>query len=301
MAVGARATSQAVLPARWPVIHGQGGFIVELTGPAAAGKTTLARALEGALGARGVPARLVASLRPGERGSGHDRASSALMAPLSRATKLFGALGTLLPRDPAESLVRELMEALPPRGWIRSLRVRRYLRNLCRSWNAAQTAPYVSIFDQGFMNSLCSLALFSGLLDRNSLERGLSLVPVPDLLIRIDTPREILRVRLERRLGRQTRIERLFERDIESALRQFELSSCLDDLLADRGGPSLQVSWREEEGLATAVQAIADEIMLRRKAARHDQAPREIDFARPRCIERTATAASFSRDRPRTA
>ena len=115
------------------------------------------------------------------------------------------------------------------------------------------------------MNSLCSLALFSGFVDRDNLARGLSLVPLPDLLVRIDTPREVLQTRLERRLQRQTMIERLFERDIETALRQVELSLQLDDLLAERGRYPLPVSWRDGDGLAKAVEAIVHEIMSKRE------------------------------------
>ena len=188
-----------------------------------------------------------------------------MTAPLSRASKLFAALGALVPGVPTEPLVRQLIETLPPKGWIGPLRVRRYLRNLCRSWDAALTSQDVVIFDQGFMNSLCSLALFSGLDDRHSLARGLSLLPVPDLLIRVDTPRETLKARLDKRLRHLGTIERNFERDIETALRQVELSSCLDDLLAERGRHSLHVSWSDRDGLERAVGVIADEIMSRKK------------------------------------
>lgn len=188
-----------------------------------------------------------------------------MTAPLSRASKLFAALGASVPGAPAEPLVRQLIETLPPKGWIGPLRVRRYLRNLCRSWDAALTSQDVAIFDQGFMNSLCSLALFSGLDDRHSLARGLSLLPAPDLLIRVDTPREVLKARLEKRLRHLGSIERQFERDIETALRQFELSSCLDDLLAERGRHSLRVSWHDSDELEKVVGAIADEIIAKKK------------------------------------
>ena len=252
-------------PTQWSAPDVQSGFVVELFGPAACGKTTLGRTLETALKASGVPVCLIASSRPRESGPRQARAAAAVTAPLSRASKLFAALGALVPGVPTEPLVRQLIETLPPKGWIGPLRVRRYLRNLCRSWDAALTSQDVVIFDQGFMNSLCSLALFSGLDDRHSLARGLSLLPVPDLLIRVDTPREVLKARLDKRLRHLGTIERNFERDIETALRQVELSSCLDDLLAERGRHSLHVSWSDRDGLERAVGVIADEIMSRKK------------------------------------
>jgi thymidylate kinase len=251
----------------WPgqsTLAGRSSIIIELFGPAACGKTTLARALKRALADRGVPVLLVTSSRPAEKGLKEAHGVAVMAASLSRVSKLVTALGALTSGVSAEPLVAHLMELLPPRGWTRSLRVRRYLRNLCRSWSAALTSHNVVIFDQGFMNSLCSLALFSGFVDRNNLARGLSLVPEPDLLVRLDTPREVLQTRLERRLQGQAMIERLFERDIETALRQVELSSHLDDLLAERGRHPLHVSWRDSDGLARAVEAIVDEIMSRR-------------------------------------
>src|SRR5690606_19134940 len=89
--------------------------------------------------------------------------AAVVTAPLSRAFKLFAALGALSsPADPPE---RQLMEMLPPKGWMGQLRVRRYLRNLFRSWDAARKLRSVVIFDQGFMNALCSMALYSDLVD----------------------------------------------------------------------------------------------------------------------------------------
>ena len=261
--------AQALRPL-WPAqsaLAGRSSTIIELFGPAACGKTTLARALEKALVDRGVPVLLVSSSRPAEKRPKEAQAHgvTAVAGSLSRASKLVTALGALTSRVSDEPVVTHLMGSLPPRGWTRSLRVRRYLRNLSHSWSAALTSRNVVIFDQGFMNSLCSLALFSGFVDRDNLARGLSLVPLPDLLVRIDTPREVLQTRLERRLQRQTMIERLFERDIETALRQVELSLQLDDLLAERGRYPLPVSWRDGDGLAKAVEAIVREIMSKRE------------------------------------
>ncbi|MBZ7925350.1 AAA family ATPase [Ensifer adhaerens] len=242
--------------------------IVELFGPAASGKTTLARALEAALDARGIAVRLVGSSRPAEKGSEPPgagiRPPSALPAALARASKVFTALDALVPGVSVDPLVGQLIEILPPKSWTRAIRARRYLRNICGSWSAALTSDSVVIFDQGFMNSLCSLALFSGALSQHALSRGLSLVPAPDLLIRVETPREVLQARLEKRLRRQGVFERLFESDIQRSLRQIEISSMIDDLLKARGRHPMRVSWRDQDTLAMAVETIADEIILKK-------------------------------------
>jgi hypothetical protein len=81
----------------------------------------------------------------------------------------------------------------------------------------------------------------------------------------VETPREELQARLEKRLHRQGAFERLFESGIETSLRQIELSAILDDLLAERGRHSTPVSWRDRDGLAAAAEAIADGIVSRRE------------------------------------
>ncbi len=247
---------------------GRRALIIELFGPAAAGKTTLTRALGEALDARGIAVRIVSSARPAERARPHGRdlphTRSPLTAPLARASKLFSALGTLIPGATVDPVVRQLMQALPSGSWIRTLRLRRYLAHLCRSWNAARASDGVVIFDQGFVNLLGSLALFAGPIDRCALARGLALFPEPDLLVRLDTPRAVLEARLEKRLRRQSAIERLFENNVGVCPRQIELTSTLDSLLAESGRHVTRVRWVDRAELATAVDAITTEILARR-------------------------------------
>lgn len=253
----------------WPIaITGSdhGSVLVELFGPAACGKTTLARAVETALGAGGVPVRLVASSRPQESGPTQAQLAAVVTAPLSRAFKLFAALGALT--SPADPLERKFMEMLPPKGWMGQLRVRRYLRNLFRSWDAARKLRSVVIFDQGFMNALCSMALYSDLVDREVLRKSIALLPTPDVLVRVGTPRDILTTRLTKRLQRQGPIERLFERKIEVALRQVEIFSQLDELLIAQGRSFLHVCGQDHEGLEKAVGTIVDEVFRRRESRR---------------------------------
>src|SRR5688572_6657541 len=98
------------------------GLIVELFGPAACGKTTLGQALEKVLKVRGVPVRLEASLRPREYSSTEAHPFIGLTAPLSRASKIFAALGTATTAVKTNPLVREMFQALPPKEWLASIR-----------------------------------------------------------------------------------------------------------------------------------------------------------------------------------
>ena len=147
-------------------------MIIELFGPPAAGKTTLARALATALGKDGFEVQLILSSRPAERGSievENARALSlcriALAAPLSRAAKLASAVPVLLAGGRSNQLIASLMELLPPRTLLRSVRCRRFLSLLSRSWEMASTSNRIVIFDQGFLTALCSMALLAGPVD----------------------------------------------------------------------------------------------------------------------------------------
>jgi thymidylate kinase len=93
----------------------------------------------------------------------------------------------------------------------------------------------VVIIDQGFATALCSLALLTPSADRHRIARALDLIPKPDLVIRLDAPREVLEARLRKRLGRQGLLERLFEFDLETSLRQIEITNELANMLQERG------------------------------------------------------------------
>src|SRR5947207_11739701 len=106
----------------------------------------------------------------------------------------------------------------------------------------ARAADRVVIFDQGFLTALCSMALLARSIDRSVIARGLALIPRPNLLIRLDAPRETLEARLRARLGRQGAVERLFEFDLQTSRQQIETTSEVADMLQEQGGRMMHVS-----------------------------------------------------------
>jgi thymidylate kinase len=244
-------------------------MIVELFGPPAAGKTTLAHALATALEKDGCDVQLIASSRPAECGPiqvestrALSRCRAALAAPLSRAVKLVSAVPVLLPGARSDELTGSLMDLLPPRTLLWSVRYRRYLSLLSRSWKTASTSDRIVIFDQGFLTALCSLALLARSADRRVIARGLELIPRPNLLIRLDAPREILEARLRERLRRQSTVERLFELDLQTNLQQIETTREVVHMLQEQGGRMMHVSCLDRRLLEEAVDRIVREAQL---------------------------------------
>lgn len=267
--LAAETTSRpAVRAAAAHASRGARSLVVELYGPPAAGKTTLALALGVALRQEGLPVRVVTSARPAERiATAAAGPGAKFAAPFLRALKLVGAVRALL-HGAAPAPVAELMDALYPAGRVRRMRLRRYAINLDRAWRDALAGDSIVVFDQGFLNLLCSLALSARATDRKSLARGLSLIRAPDIAVLLDAPRHVIGSRLTRRLGSQTRLERLLENDVERGFLQAELATVIDGILRERGARVVRVSSHDRTGLSSAVSEIAREIRSCMEGAR---------------------------------
>ena len=272
---------------------GLAGFrvmIIELFGPPAVGKTTLAHALATELKKSGFDIQLIMSSRPAERGSIQVESTqalswwrTALAAPLSRTAKLVSAGPVLLAAAQRDELSASLMDLLPPRTLLWTVRYRRFLFLLSRSWMRASTSGRIVIFDQGFLTALCSMALLARHADRSMIVRGLALIPRPNLLVRLDAPREILEARLRARLGRQGAVERLFELDLQTSLRQIDTTNDVAQTLEEQGGHMIHVTSLDRSLLQRAVDRIVREVksrdeevdLLNRSSVRGGGAPSE--------------------------
>jgi thymidylate kinase len=217
--------------------------IIELFGPPAVGKTTFAHAVRGRLRENGHDAELVLSYRPAEPRSFLDCPGKKIVAHraavVRRVLRPVVEIGAMMRHPTAFSndirVAGRLVKILPPGDPISSLRYLQYLSRLSHSWRWASAGTNIVLFDQGFVQAVCSLVLRSRTHDQRHIERALELLPKPDLLIRLDAPREVLEARLYDRQRSQSGAERLFELDLSKNLETAEIIDRVHELLRKRG------------------------------------------------------------------
>lgn len=225
-------------------------MIIELFGAPGSGKTTFARALAARLRERGQKADLVISYRPAERGPfGDSRAESPShqsAAVVRRVARPLFEMLTLARHPVANShdvaTALNLIRVVPPKNVTWSIRLSQYISRLSHSWYQARKVDHVVLFDQAYIQAVCSLAVMSSGIDDTRLELALDCVPNPDLLIHLDAPLEVLSARLRERRRRQGPIERMLEFDVERSVDSRRIIDRLDALLCMRGQPVARAS-----------------------------------------------------------
>ncbi len=255
-------------------------MIIELFGPPGVGKTTFASALTSFLRERGHAVDPVISYRPAEQTPSSNSASgeaapsqaSASMRRLVRpAFEMMATTGHLFGHSQDAAMTAELMRLLPSRSLVWSIRLRQYLFRLAHSWHLAAASDHIVLFDQAFIQALCSLVLLGRTPDRTRIARALGIVPQADLLIRLDAPRDILAARLGERQRGQGMIEQLFELDLPTNLASGPIIDDLDALLRERGRPVIVVNSADRQALQAGVVKAGTQVVA--QFARHPAPP----------------------------
>ena len=244
-------------------------MIIELFGPPGAGKTTFARALTGRLRESGHLAELRLSYRPTECLPVVDPCGAAarryLNAEIHRLSRPLGEM-LMIARHPFANsrdvkTAVHLVRLLPPTSIFASIKNGQYISRLSHAWYEKSDAAHIVLFDQGFVQAVCSLALLAGVANDTPIANALDYAPISDLLIRLEVPLELLRTRLHDRRRLQSTIEHLFEPDLKTSLASISMIDRLHDLLLERGRSVLSASSLDQRSLGESVNMIEKEVI----------------------------------------
>ncbi|TPM92578.1 hypothetical protein [Mesorhizobium sp. B2-1-3A] len=246
----------------WNISPEPDRVIVELFGPAGSGKTTFAHALQRRLQAQGYVAKVVLSYQPGVHSTPLD--PGGLWYAFQRVVRaiLRTAAFVFRPLNNADELrlTVKLVRILTPRNPIWLIRFSRYILALSVAWQYSVGDREIVIFDQGFIQAVCSLSLFSGVADTASLATVLDLIPTSDLAISVDAAEPLLSKRLKDRLFHQSYMERLFEADSKTNLQSIPIIRRVKSLLLGKERSTLSIDMSDERSLQEAIFRVEREI-----------------------------------------
>lgn len=243
-------------------------MMVELFGPPGSGKTTFARALTVQLQEWGFAVEQKLSARPSERDArpfnGADRRCKHIL--IRRASRPLAEILRIAchPLGNARDvrMAVNLMRVLPPSNVISWMKFSQYTSRLSHSWCQLACPTKIALFDQAFVQAICSLALRAGIDDATLIAKALDLVPRSDVVIRIDTPLALVEARLNERRRWQSAIELMFEPDLKTSLSSISIVERLHTILLSRGKVVLNASSVDQDSLKTSVNLVAERVAL---------------------------------------
>ncbi len=143
-----------------------------------------------------------------------------------------------------------------------SIRLQQYLLRLAHAWRLATEAEQIILFDQGFLQALCSLVVLGGLVDKERIALAVALLPAPDMVIHLTAPVRVLEERLHERNAHQGRLERLLELDMRANLDFVPVIEGVCELLRLREQSILRADCTDDATLRTEVARITRKVLM---------------------------------------
>jgi O-antigen/teichoic acid export membrane protein len=238
-------------------------MIVETFGPPGAGKTTFSQALALRLRDRGYTVDVVLTL-PNFRSEFLRRGG--LVPAIVRVTNAICLTVALLFRLRSNvqgfRLAQDLLRLMPPKSPVWWIRLSQYILRLCCEWKSSHRPDHIVLFDQGFVQAVCTLALFSEA-DQKTIEQAIRMRSGSDVLIRFDAPADVLEQRLYQRLNERRFAERWFEPDVDVFLKAKPIADYVGRLLTAENQRMICVNSLDRTALLKALDEAEQEISAR--------------------------------------
>lgn len=200
---------------------GARSVVVEFLGVSGSGKSTLARSLAARFEQQGCRTRLLSMRRP--------TLAKRLIGILAKSANL---LKFALSNRHELGEVRLLLRLYPQQSMLHSVRVMQYILHLCAMRFHERDSYQITIFDQGFVQALYSLELFSKTDEHHKFIAAMSMIPKPDILVMLDVSSDTVDRRLRERRG-LAKVARVAANDHETIHRSLNMITRIGDALSE--------------------------------------------------------------------
>jgi O-antigen/teichoic acid export membrane protein len=245
-------------------------MIIEFLGPPGSGKTTFAHELARRLQARGYKTKVMLSYEQGAAKYSFDRLG--VLFFISRIlSAVFATAGIVMMswrRRKQLDVANSLVALLPPSSKLWRARLWQYILQLGWRWERAKSSPDITIFDQGYMQAVGSLAMFHGSADAATLTAALNLLPESDLSVRITVPLEVVEQRLRARIKNESPAERYFEAEVSTNLTAVAIFDRISSLLARTGRKMVSVETQDQKSTKSGMRRVEAAVLDKLAASR---------------------------------